>query len=72
MAKANEQVAHSELVGGAETTKHSHAAPKLNECIAPDGNVNFNQKQGVSFVVEVRSDDPVSPVNGQIWLRSDL
>jgi len=72
MAKQGEQVAHSELVGGAETTKHSHAAPKLSDCAAPDAAVDFSQQQATSLVIENRTDDPVSPMDGQIWLRTDL
>ena len=36
------------------------------------GNANCNQKQLVSAVVENRTSDPGSPVNGQIWIRTDL
>lgn len=72
MAKQGEQVAAAPLVGGTETTLHSHPAPKLNECAAPDGNVDFNQKQAITLVIENRTTDPGTPVNGQIWLRTDL
>lgn len=34
--------------------------------------VDFNQQQAVDFVIENRTSDPVSPVDGQIWLRTDL
>lgn len=69
MAKQGEQVAHSEVVGGGGTSLHSH---KLNQCTAPDGNVDFNQKQALTLVIENRTDDPGTPVDGQIWLRTDL
>jgi len=72
MAKQGEQVAHSDLVGGGETAKHSHAAPKLSDCAVPDAAVNFNQQQATSLVIENRTSDPGSPVDGQIWLRTDL
>lgn len=36
------------------------------------GNADCNQKQLVSAVVENRTSDPGSPVNGQIWIRTDL
>uniref|UniRef100_A0A6M3LX46 Uncharacterized protein n=1 Tax=viral metagenome TaxID=1070528 RepID=A0A6M3LX46_9ZZZZ len=52
--------------------KWATAIPKLNACTAPDGAVNFNQQQATSLVIENRTSDPGSPVNGQIWLRTDL
>lgn len=72
MTKQTEQTAHAELVGAGETSLHSHPVPKLNECAAPDGNVNFNQKQAITLVIENRTSDPGTPVDGQIWLRTDL
>ena len=47
-------------------------ATKLNGLTAPDGAVNFNQKQATSLVIENRTSDPSTPVAGQIWLRTDL
>jgi len=72
MAKQGEQVGAAPLVGGVETTLHSHVAPKLSDCAAPDAAVNFNQQQATSLVIENRTDDPGTPVDGQIWLRTDL
>lgn len=69
MAVTSEQNAHAELVGGGATVLHKH---KLNQCDVPDGNVDFNQKQALTLVIENRTDDPSSPVDGQIWLRTDL
>ena len=43
---------------------------KLNEFANPDGSVEFNQKQALKFVVENVTDDPGSPVQGQLWLRT--
>lgn len=34
--------------------------------------VDFNQHQGIEFVVENRTSDPGSPVTGQLWIRTDL
>lgn len=45
---------------------------KLNEFSNPDGSVEFNKQQAISLVIENRTDDPSSPVDGQIWLRTDL
>lgn len=47
-------------------------ATKLNELANPDGSVEFNQQQVIALVIENRIDDPTTPVNGQIWLRTDL
>ena len=35
-------------------------------------NVDFNQHQGLEFVMENRTSDPGSPVTGQLWIRTDL
>lgn len=35
-------------------------------------NMNCNQKQMVSMVIENRTSDPTNPVVGQIWIRTDL
>ena len=48
------------------------AGVKLNELLNPDGTVELNQQQALQLVVENRTDEPGAPVNGQIWLRSDL
>ena len=48
------------------------AALKLNGLQNPDGSVEFNQQQALQFVIELRTDDPATPVEGQIWLRTDL
>ena len=64
-----DKIAHADLVAEGVTTLHKH---KLNQCDVPDGNVNFNQKQAITLVIETRTSDPGSPVDGQIWLRTDL
>jgi hypothetical protein len=69
MATTSEQVGHSALVGGGQTALHKH---KLNAADPPDGVVDFNQQQATALVIENRTDDPASPVDGQIWLRTDL
>ena len=69
MALIAEETAHADLVNGAATTLHKH---KLNACDPPDGSVGFGQQQALAFVIENRTDDPASPVDGQIWLRTDL
>jgi len=48
------------------------AAIKLNALQNPDGSVEFNKQQALQLVIEKRIDDPSSPVDGQIWLRTDL
>jgi len=69
MAKEAEEYAHPELVDGGVTSKHKH---KLNTCDPPDGAVAFNGQQATALVVENRTSDPSTPVDGQIWLRTDL
>jgi len=32
----------------------------------------MNQKQIASLVIENRTSDPTSPVEGQIWIRTDV
>ena len=38
----------------------------------PDGSVEFATQQALQLAMENRTDDPASPVDGQIWLRADL
>ena len=38
----------------------------------PVESAQFNQQQALNFVIENRTSDPASPVDGQIWLRTDL
>jgi hypothetical protein len=35
------------------------------------GNMRCNQYQMLEMVIENRTDDPTSPVEGQMWLRTD-
>lgn len=54
---------------------HTHAAgdlPDLDGITAPNASVNFNGQQATGFRIENRTDDPVTPAVGQIWLRTDL
>lgn len=69
MGNETKRVAHPDLVSGGQTALHKH---KLNACDAPDGAVDFNQQEVTSLVIEKRTDDPSTPVDGQIWLRSDF
>jgi hypothetical protein len=48
------------------------AEVKLNDLLPPDGPVNFAQQEATSLIIENRTSDPSSPVEGQIWLRTDL
>lgn len=43
----------------------------LNGDNSPTANINFNQKQITNLVIELRSSNPGSPVEGQIWYRTD-
>jgi len=35
-------------------------------------NVNFQEKEALNFVFELRTSDPGSPVTGQVWFRTDV
>lgn len=48
------------------------AGVKLNELQNPDGNIEFNKQEALQVAIEKRTDDPSTPVDGQIWLRTDL
>lgn len=48
------------------------AGVKLNELQNPDGAVEFATQQALQLAVENRIDDPGAPVDGQVWLRTDL
>ena len=48
------------------------AGVKLNELQNPDGSVEFSEQQALQLAVENRTDDPSTPADGQIWLRTDL
>ena len=69
MAIQGEPAAHVDLVSAVVTTLHKHT---LNSSDPADGPVAFAQQQATALVIENRVSDPVTPVNGQIWLRTDL
>lgn len=48
------------------------ATTTLDAIPAPVASVEFDQQQALQFVIENRTSDPVSPVPGQLWLRTDL
>lgn len=48
------------------------ATVRLDELQDPTGSVEFGQEEALQFVVENRTDEPTTPADGQIWLRTDL
>ena len=44
----------------------------LNEFGNPTASVEFNDQQATTFRIENRTDDPVAPSAGRVWLRTDL
>lgn len=44
----------------------------LNDHLAADGDIDFNEQEAVDVVVDKRTSDPGSPVEGQTWIRTDL
>lgn len=67
MSNARTPTAHatSHKLGGSDVIL-------LHEFGLPTGTVAFNDQQASSFRLENRTSDPVSPTEGQIWLRTDL
>ena len=55
---------------------HSHAylpdTTTLDAIPIAVASVNFNGQQATSFRIENRTDDPVAPAIGQVWLRTNL
>ncbi len=47
-------------------------ARTLNSNDPADGPVNFAKQEATALVIENRTSDPATPVDGQIWLRTDL
>ncbi len=56
----------------ANTDTHHSQAHLLDGHTNPTGSVEFNQQQALQFVIENRTSDPGSPVEGQTWIRTDL
>lgn len=44
----------------------------LDAIPAPAASIDFVQQQALNFVIENRTSDPASPVEGQMWNRTDL
>ncbi len=69
MAIQGTPVAHTDLVGAGVTALHKHT---LNSSDPATGPVDFAKNQATALVIENRTSDPGTPVDGQIWLRTDL
>ncbi|GAH65411.1 unnamed protein product, partial [marine sediment metagenome] len=59
-------------VADADIVAIVQAGVKLNELQNPDGSIEFNQQEALQLAVEKLTSDPDTPVDGQIWLRTDL
>ena len=57
-------------LGDAVTKKHTQNTDTHLGTI--DADIDFNQHDALGLVIENRTDDPGSPVTGQIWFRTDL
>lgn len=55
-----------------EKVQQMIAATKLSGLADPDASIEFANQQALQFVIENRISDPDSPVDGRIWLRTDL
>ena len=47
-------------------------AHALSNHTAATGSVDFGQQQALGLVLENLTSDPASPVEGHIWIRTDL
>jgi hypothetical protein len=86
MALTSDEMAHAELVGSGATILHKHklnacdvpdgavdfAEQQALQFVIENGAVDFAEQQALQFVIENRTSDPISPVDGHIWLRTDL
>ena len=69
MSIQGQPVAHNDLVASGVTALHKHT---LNSSDPATGPVDFAKNQATALVIENRTSDPGTPVDGQIWLRTDL
>jgi len=58
------------ILGGLADDDHTQYYKKSGDILT--GNMNFNQNQAVGLVIENRTSDPSSPIEGQIWIRTDI
>jgi len=75
VADANVRAPDSTLLEGSSKATVQDHTPKAHTLAAhsnPIGSVEFNQQQALQLVIENRTSDPASPVEGQTWVRTDL
>lgn len=68
-------VADTDYAAATHAARHKNGGADellLHELGEPTASVEFSQQQALRFVIENRTSDPVSPVTGEIWLRTDL
>lgn len=68
-------VANTDYAAATHASRHKNGGADellLHELGEPTASVEFSQQQALQFVIENRTSDPVSPVAGQLWLRTDL
>ncbi len=68
-------VADTDYAAATHASRHKNGGADellLHELGEPTASVEFAQQQALQFVIENRTSDPVSPVTGQLWLRTDL
>lgn len=72
--KLNIAATEAVLLSGDQTiagVKTFSSAPVLSAGATLGDDLNFAQKEAVGMAIETRTDDPGSPVAGQMWLRTD-
>ena len=70
--KAVKTYADAVEVAAAAAADTALGEQKLNEHVAPDGSVDFNDQQAIDFIIENRTNDTGMTVTGQIWFRTDV
>lgn len=73
LLNSNQSDVYNDLINAVDTqTSQTVNGTKVFNDLTLGANMDCNQKQMVSMVIENRTSDPVSPVEGQIWLRTDV
>lgn len=73
LLNSNQSDVYQDLIQAVDTqSDQSISGTKVFSGLTLGAEMDCNQKQMVSMVIENRTSDPSSPVEGQIWLRTDL
>ena len=67
---ARTQILGSQILDSTVTTDDIANSAVTTAKLNINDNVNFNNKQATNLIVHVLTDDPGSPVEGQLWYNS--